>query len=290
MSLSISTDAMPHPLLEVTTIDTPPADYLGAAGRVFATFDARTQDSGNVSYGVQVGDARYFVKSAGCPEDPRPYLRHPERVALLRNAVRIARGCDHPALPRLHQVIESPAGPLLVYDWLEGELVGARQATRDDPRSAFQRFRALPALEILQALDVVYDLHRVLAASGRIAADFYDGCLIYDFARQELRLVDLDNYSEGPFTNTMGRMFGSTRFMAPEEFERGALIDERTTVFTMGRTAAVLLSDGTLEREPFRGSDALYAVVVRACRGDRGERYGSLAEFDAAWRDARRAG
>ena len=56
----------------------------------------------------------------------------------------------------------------------------------------------------------------------------------------------------------MGRMFGSSRFMAHEEFERGARIDERTTVFTMGRTAAVLLSDGTLERRPFRGSDALY--------------------------------
>ena len=43
-------------------------------------------------------------------------------------------------------------------------------------------------------------------------------------------------------------MFGSSRFMAPEEFERGALIDERTNVFTMGRTAAVLLADGTLHR------------------------------------------
>ncbi len=33
----------------------------------------------------------------------------------------------------------------------------------------------------------------------------------------------------------MGRMFGSTRFMASEEFELGALIDEQTNVFVMGR-------------------------------------------------------
>ncbi|RKU07061.1 hypothetical protein C6502_17440 [Candidatus Poribacteria bacterium] len=84
----------------------------------------------------------------------------------------------------------------------------------------------------------------------------------------------------------MGRMFGSSRFMAPEELEWGARIDERTTVFTMGRTAAVLLSDGTLERRPFRGSDALYDVVRHACHDDREKRYGSMATFFAAWMDA----
>ena len=82
-------------------------------------------------------------------------------------------------------------------------------------------------------------------------------------------------------------MFGSSRFMAPEEFERGACIDERTNVFTMGRTAAMLLSDGTLERRPFRGSDALYEVVHHACHDDPRERYDSMATFFAAWMDAR---
>jgi serine/threonine-protein kinase len=216
-------------------------------------------------------------------------LKHPDRVSLLRNAVRVQRSTDHPALPRLRRVIESPDGPLLVYDWVEGELLGVKRALRDDPRSSFQRFRSLPAAEIIRALDVVYELHDQLARSGWIAVDFYDGCLIYDFERRELRLVDLDNYRDGPSTNDMGRMFGSTRFMAPEEFERGAPIDQRTTVFTMGRTAAVFLSDGTLERPPFRGSDALYEVVCHACRSQRIERFDSVAAFYAAWGEARRA-
>ena len=47
----------------------------------------------------------------------------------------------------------------------------------------------------------------------------------------------------------------------------------------MGRTAAVLLSDGTLERRPFRGSDALYEVVRCACSDDREERYDSIGSF-----------
>ena len=40
-------------------------DYLNDAGRVFAVFDERTQDSGNISYGVDVGGQRFFVKTAG---------------------------------------------------------------------------------------------------------------------------------------------------------------------------------------------------------------------------------
>ena len=65
-------------------------------------------------------------------------------------------------------------------------------------------------------------------------------------------------------------MFGSSRFMAPEEFELGTTIDERTTVFTLGRTAAVLMSDNSLEREPFSGSDGQYEVMLRSCAEEPG--------------------
>ena len=276
-----------HPLLDVERIEQTPDVYLNAVGCVFAVFDERSQDSGNISYGVQTQQGRYFVKTAGCPDDPNPFLSHSERVSLLRNAVRLRRSCDHCTLPPLHQVIESPIGPLLVYQWADGDLIRVDAAIRDDPRSTFQRFRLLPSHEIIRALDLVYELHHQLAQLGWVDIDFYDGCLIYDFNNRDLHIVDLDNYCETPFINEMGRMFGSSRFMAPEEFERGARIDERTTVFTMGRTAAVLLSDGTLERRSFRGSDALYEVVRHACHDDREKRYDSVATFFAAWEDAR---
>lgn len=281
---------MSHPLLGVESVERTPADYLNRVGDVFAVFGENTQDSGNISYGVKVESERYFVKTAGVPDDPRPYLSHPERVSLLSNAVRLRQSCDHPTLPRLHRVIESPDGPMLVYEWLDGELVRADRARRNDPNSAFQRFRRLPTGEILRVLDGVYDLHRALAQRGWIAVDFYDGCLIYDFTRQALRIVDLDLYRDAPFTNEMGRLFGSSRFMAPEEFELGARIDERTNVFTMGRTAAVLLSDGTLDRPPFRGSDALYEVMCRACREGPEERFDSMVSFHAAWQAGREEG
>ena len=276
---------MYHPLLNATAIDVLPEHYLQNSGQIFAVFN--TQDSGNISYGVQVADTRYFVKTAGDPANPQPYLSHSQRVALLRNAVQLAQSTDHPALCRLYQVIESPHGPLLVYEWIDGELIGTPSAQRADPDSPYQRFRALPVAELLQALDVIYDLHAYLAGKGWVASDFYDGCLLYDFSQQTLRIMDLDTYHQGPFTNTMGRMFGSSRFMAPEEFQLGARIDQRTTVFTMGRTAALFLSDGTLERAPFRGSNALYAVIHQACQANRDQRFATMQDFYNAWRQAR---
>ncbi len=264
-------------------VNEPPDVFLRSAGRVFARFGAPTQDSGNVSYGVEAGAARYFVKTAGNPDDPKPFLDFAARVAALRGAARFARTFTHPTLPTLHGVIESPHGPMLVYEWRDGELLGVPAGRRDDPASSFQRFRALPSDEILHCLDAIYDLHAQIARAGWVAVDFYDGSLIYDFATKRISIVDLDLYRAEPFRNEMGRMFGSTRFMAPEEHELGAPIDELTNVFTMGRTALVLLSDGATNRQAFRGNDACFSVVTKACAAARDDRFASMAEFHVAW-------
>jgi serine/threonine-protein kinase len=93
---------------------------------VFAVFDERTQDSGNISYGVLVGDRRFFVKTAGMPENSKDHLSHEQRVALLRNAVSFRRSVNHHSLPELLTVIESPHGPMLVYERVTGELRWSR--------------------------------------------------------------------------------------------------------------------------------------------------------------------
>ena len=93
------------------------AEFVAEHGKVFAVFDATTQDSGNVSYGVRSGEDHLFIKTAGEATDERS-LPHSERVALLRNAVRLARGTAHKALPRLRNVVEAIDGPILVYEWV----------------------------------------------------------------------------------------------------------------------------------------------------------------------------
>ncbi|MEG6589082.1 hypothetical protein [Paenibacillus barengoltzii] len=76
-----------------------------------------------------------------------------------------------------------------------------------------------------------------MAERGYVAIDFYDGCVLYDFAAQKTILSNIDLYAKSPYINTMGRMWGSSRFMSPEEFTLGAVIDEVSNVYVMGATA-----------------------------------------------------
>ncbi|WP_406056322.1 hypothetical protein [Kribbella sp. NBC_00889] len=245
-------------------IDVQPSTYLDRLGTIFARFGADTQDSGNVSYGVQTGATRYFVKTAGDPANTEPYLDFDGRVALLRNAVALAESVS-PGPACGGRVIW---GPLVVYDWRDGELLHLNSG------SAHERFRALPVEEILAALDTLYDLHADLDAAGWVEGDFYDGAMLYDFPTRRLTVMDLDTYRRGPHRNDMGRMFGSRRFMAPEQLSLGAPIDTRTTAYVMARTAVVLLS------EP---PPALCAVLQEATT----TRFPSYAAFHRAWLSAR---
>jgi serine/threonine-protein kinase len=277
---------MPHPLLDCARTDERGDILLDSIGTIFAEFGPTTQDSGNHSYGVRVGDERYFVKTAGLPGDRQAPLAHAERVELLRNAVRLHASCRHPNLVPLLHTVESPDGPLLVFPWFDGELLYVPRERRADPASALQRFWSLPAATIGRCLDAIFDLHAALARAGWVAADFYDGCLLYDFAADRLGVIDLDTYHRGAFPNPRDRWFGSTRFMAPEEFRRGAVIDERTTVFTLGRAALVLLGEMDDRGERFGGPEACGAVVRKACAEDPAQRFESVAMFHQAWRAA----
>jgi serine/threonine-protein kinase len=172
---------------------------------------------------------------------------------------------------------------MLIYDWSDGELLHAPAERRADPATAFQRFRQLPADEIAIAIEKVIEVHAGLAGRGWVACDFYDGAMMYDFAARRLTLFDFDSYHRGPFTNEMGRLFGSDRFMAPEEFRKGARIDERTTVFNLGRCAAEFLGGGSLARAVFRGTDTQHAAMTAACRPDPDDRLQQVAELAAAW-------
>ena len=278
--------------LAVSAIDEEPDAYVRRHGTVLAEFGHLTQDSGNVSWLVEVAGRRLFVKTAGRDAPPPPggtvpYFDHAGRVALLRNAVDLAESCRHPALPRLLNVVESPSGPALVYEAAAGELVGVPRVARDDPRSSYQRFAHLDADRLLGVFDDLIDLHAALAAEGWVACDLYDGCLIVDFASGSLTVVDLDTYRRGPSVNDMGRMFGATRFMAPEEFELGAVLDERTTVFTLGRLVWHFATRLTERAEDFCGSSDLAHVVQRACRPTPSQRQPDVAALAGAWWSAR---
>jgi serine/threonine-protein kinase len=275
----------PHPLRGDVATPLPLEDYLGRVGSVFVAL--RGHDSHNISFGVDVDGDRYFVK----------YTEHEGALRYLHGAVTFHAAVQHPAIVPLVGTITPAAGFAVVHPWRDADVLNDAFAPnpegalpRDDPRSTFARFRALPIDDLLRALDSIFDAHRAVAQRGFVAVDFYDGSILYDFARNEVYLCDLDTYCPGPYVLDVDVQFGSSRFMAPEESQRGAKIDERTTVFTLGRTAFVFLSRGLLgeqDEESWRTSAALYAVARRAVRRDPANRHASVAEFVTAWQAAR---
>lgn len=252
-------------------------DWLAREGDVFAAF--RLQDSGCTAWGIAIDGQRWFVKAS----------REERAIASLERAIAFHRAVSHPTIIALVESISTDDGLALVYPWVDGEVLygapmgGSRK--RLDPAGAHARFRALAVAEVLAAIDDIFAAHVAVADAGFVAVDLYDGCFIYDFERRRMQLCDLDEYRPGPFTVDADRLPGSTRFMAPEELERGAVIDERTTVFDLGRVAMVLLDEGDMEGR-FRGTAAMAEVLDRATRRERAQRHASVRDLVGEWRRA----
>ena len=240
-----------HPLLDAGRIDGALVEYLAACGDVFATITGH--DSRNTGYGVAIAGERWFVKRADAGDVAA--------IAELESAVRFHAAVRHPAIVPLVAVIHASDGLAIVHPWRDGELLYEPLAR--------ERFRALPLPERLAAIEVILDAHVAVARAGFVAVDFYDGSLIYDFAARVIHLIDLDSYRP-PYTLDRDRQFGSSRFMAPEEWQRGAAIDERTTVYTLGRAVLVLVGE--------------HAVAGRATAARPADRFATVAELHRAWR------
>ena len=178
-------------------------------------------------------------------------------------------------------MLDGPEGITLVYPWRPGRVLNQSTLGGSD-RGALQSFQRLPLAQVQGAVDQVLDAHVAIAAAGWVAGDLYDGCFLYDEEGARMSLIDLDEYRPGPFVLAGDSTFGSTRYMAPEEFRRGSLIDHRTTVFLLGRTAHHLLTgpDG------WRGTPDQAQVVARATEPDPDDRYPTVPALVRAWHHA----
>ncbi|MGW3784724.1 serine/threonine protein kinase [Micromonospora chokoriensis] len=227
------------------------------------------QDSGCLSYGVENAGRRWFVKKA---------TTVPARLALIR-ATRFHAAVQHPAIVRPEQILNSPDGPVLVYPWHDGSVLN-HATTHDSDRAALTRFQQLPLHDVEAAITTILDAHEAVAAAGHVAVDLYDGCFLYDFDARQMWLIDLDEYRPGPFVLDADRLPGSRRYMAPEEFVRGAIIDQRTTVYTLGRTIWHLLDSPN----GWRGTPSQARLATHATHAAPVNRHPEVARLVSAWR------
>ena len=249
--------------------------FIGEYGKVFKVYD--DQDSGNICFGVQKGDRQVFIKFAGAPT-ARYEGKPEEAVVKLKAAVKVYEELRHPHLVQLIRAEEIGGGFAAIYEWTDGACMGKMY-----PRSR-ETFMQMPDRTKMDVFQDILDFHIHVINEGYVAIDFYDGSILYDFSKEETVICDIDLYSKRPYINTMGRMWGSSRFMSPEEFKQGAEIDEITNVYLIGATAFALFG-GEKDRSPgkWQLSEELYEVALRAVSDDRGKRQQSLMEFKREW-------
>jgi len=95
--------------------------FLAKYGLVFKVFDE--QGSGNISFGVQNGEYKYFIKFAGAPK--KNYISNRDNgavdaksaIALLKASVPLYTDLAHPTLIKLISAQEVGGGYAVVFEW-----------------------------------------------------------------------------------------------------------------------------------------------------------------------------
>lgn len=263
--------------------------WLDYYDEVFEVFDQQT--SGNICFGVTKDNNRYFIKYAGA--STLNFTGNiSDAVKFLKKSVQIYKDIRHPNLVRLIDYTEIGAGYMLIYEWSEGESLHShmkysKEEKYTNPESPNYRFNRLSLDKKMQCLKTIFDLHLEIANKGYIAVDFYDGSLMYDFVNNKLMICDIDMYQKGSFVNIMGRMWGSSRLMAPEEFQKGEIIDEVTNIYLLGAMAFEILGNSRNKvYSEWNTSKELYEIARKAVDPNRENRFQSIKEFHVAWNKA----
>lgn len=251
--------------------------FLSEYGKVFKVFD--DQDSGNICFGTEKGGRRYFIKFAGA-KTAEYDGETCDAVSRLKATVPIYENLRHKNLIEYMDSKEIGNGFAMIFKWTDGECMG-----RMYPESHC-RFMLSSNDVKLKVFSDILDFMKYIAEQSFVAIDFYDGSIMYDFENQKTIICDIDFFRKSPTVNDMGRMWGSSVFMSPEEFEKGAVLDEITNVYTLGAMAFALFGNYKRDLENWQLSKDLYNVAVKATSDNRDSRYQSVKELIDDWRNA----
>ncbi len=248
--------------------------FLSRYGKVVQIFD--DQDSGNICFGIRNGEEDYFVKFAGAQTEQ--YSGTPmDAINRLKATVPIYQELQHHTLVEFIKAEDVGGGFAMLFRWTKGECMG-----RMYPQSR-QKFLQMPVSTKRKLFNDIISFFIYFVSKGYVGIDFYDGSIMYEFMEQRTIICDIDFFRKQPCINDMGRMWGSSRFQAPEEYKLGAPIDEITNVYTLGATAFALFSEYDRSREAWPLDGKLYEVAIQAVSDDRNLRQQSIVEFKKQW-------
>ena len=251
--------------------------FVSKYGEVFRVYD--DQDSGNICFGTEKDGQRYFVKFAGAPTE-RGDSTPEEAIERLKGTLPVYSNLKHNNLIELVEAEEIGGGFAMVFKWVDGDCMGRMYP------AAHQRFMQLPEEAKLNVFRDILSFFEYIVSQNYVAIDFYDGSIMYDFVNKKTTICDIDFFGKQPYTNQIGRLWGSSRFQAPEEYQLGAVIDEVTNVYTVGATAFALFGGYHRTIDKWQLDDKLFAVVEKAVSNDRSSRQQSIKQLREEWEAA----
>jgi len=227
------------------------------------------------------------------------YLADEAMRRRFRREAAILKAIDHPAIVRLLELgVEDDGQVFLVTEYVEGETLAERLV--DAPLSLTAADALVDAL--CGGLGAVHD-HGVLHGDLKPANVIWHergGPRLVDFGAS--KILGLDRLT------ATGELSGTPAYMAPEVLTGKASVDQRIDVYGLG----VVLYEALSAERPFQDShlgrlvmkidagdclplDAvaevparIAEVVGRTMHRNKDERFASMAEAKAAWREARR--
>ena len=240
----------------------------------------------------------------------QPYLRNPSALERFEREARMASALNHANICTLYDVGESPSGPFLAMEYLEG--VSLRERIDGKPVPVPELLNI--GTQIAQGLEAAHAagiVHRdIKPANVFLTSRGQVKILDYGLAKAEGRGTQPHNHQTAVSTVEItgsGTTLGTVAYMSPEQ-ARGEEIDTRTDLFSFGvvlyematgirpfdGVTSALIFDAILHRDPVppaRVSQVVPAelsgLIEHALEKDRERRYASAAEM---LRDLKRLG
>ena len=232
----------------------------------------------------------------------RPHLRDASALERFEREARAASALNHPNICTLYDVGESPCGPFLAMEYLEG--MSLRDRIDGQPMPVAELLNvAIQIAEGLEAAHAAGIVHRdikpanvFLAARGQVK--------ILDFGLAKVAAgrrsqPDGERTAATVEITSSGATLGTVAYMSPEQ-AKGEDIDARTDLFSFGvvlyemstgvrpfeGTTSAVVFDAILNKAPVpptRIEPAVPAelgrIIEHALEKDREHRYGSAAEM-----------